>query len=49
MAWASAMTVNVIRNSSNPSEISEEVYKSPTASVNSLAMAEEIVVPGANS
>jgi hypothetical protein len=28
--------------------ISEEVYRSPTASVNSLAMDEEIVVPGAS-
>ena len=41
------MTVNVMTNSSNPSAISDEVYRSPTASVNSLAIDEEIVVPGA--
>src|ERR1700688_5074098 len=48
MACAAAITVNVIRNSSSPSAISEEVYRSPTASVNSLAIAEEMVVPGAS-
>src|SRR5712672_983221 len=48
MACAAAITVKVMRNSSNPSAMSDEVYRSPTASVNSLAMAEEIVVPGAS-
>src|SRR6185437_6077494 len=47
MACAAAITVKVIKNNSSPRAISEEVYRSPTASVNSLAMAEEIVVPGA--
>src|SRR5262249_11075585 len=49
MKRAAAMTVNVIRNSSAPSATSDEVYMSPTASVNSFAMDAEIVVPGANS
>ena len=31
-----------------PKAISEDVYRSPTASVNSLAMVAEMVVPGAN-
>src|SRR5579859_1140488 len=48
IACAAAITVNVIRNNSNPSAMSAEVYMSPTASVNSLAIAEEMVVPGAN-
>ena len=43
------MTVKVMRNSNSPSAMSEEVYRSPTASVNSLAIAEEMVVPGARS
>src|ERR1017187_6445222 len=38
IAWAAAMTENVIRNSNNPNAISDEVYRSPTASVNSLAI-----------
>jgi len=36
-------------NNSAPSATSEEVYSAPTASVNSLAIDAEIVVPGANS
>jgi hypothetical protein len=39
MACAAAMTAKVIKNSSNPKAIKDEVYKSPTASVNSLAIA----------
>ncbi len=49
MKRAAAMTEKVMRNSSAPRAISEEVYRSPTASVNSLAMAAEMVVPGARS
>src|SRR5271165_232606 len=49
MACAAAITEKVMRNNNSPSAMSEEVYRSPTASVNSLAMAEEIVVPGASS
>src|SRR5450755_2272909 len=48
IACAAAITVNVMMNNRSPSAINEEVYRSPTASVNSLAMDEEIVVPGAN-
>ena len=40
------MTAKVMRNSSTPRATSEEVYRSPTASVNSLAMEAEMVVPG---
>src|ERR1700693_4735006 len=42
IAWAAAITVKVMRNSSKPSAIRDDVYRSPTASVNSLAMADEI-------
>src|SRR6202020_796218 len=48
MACAAAITVKVMRNSSRPRAMRDEVYRSPTASVNSLAIAEEIVVPGAS-
>src|SRR5882757_5706643 len=48
MACANAITVNVMRNSNSPRAIREEVYRSPTASVNSLAIAEDMVVPGAS-
>jgi len=40
--------MKVIMNRISPSAISAEVYKSPTASVNSLAMVAEMVVPGAS-
>src|SRR5213078_1776843 len=48
MKRAAAITEKVMRNSA-PSAISEELYRSPTASVNSLAMEAEMVVPGASS
>src|SRR5262249_18568823 len=48
MKRAAAMTVKVMRNNSAPSAINDEVYRSPTASVNSLAMEAEMVVPGAS-
>src|ERR1700722_6485622 len=47
-ACAAAITVKEMRNNNRPNAIRDEVYRSPTASVNSLAMDEEIVVPGAN-
>ena len=49
MSRAIARTMKVITKRIKPSAINAEVYKSPTASVNSLAMEAEIVVPGANS
>ena len=49
MKRAAAITAKVMRNSSAPSATSEEVYRSPTASVNSLAIEAEMVVPGASS
>src|SRR5690606_2027544 len=45
---ASASTMKVIRNSSSPSAISADTYSSPCASANSLASAEEMVLPGMN-
>src|SRR5262249_55081280 len=48
MKRAAAMTVKVMRNNSAPSAINDDVYRSPTASVNSLAMEAEMVVPGAS-
>src|SRR5882672_2070425 len=48
MACAAAITVKVMKNNNKPSAMSDEVYKSPTASVNSLAIADEMVVPGAS-
>src|SRR2546430_9721253 len=48
MKRAAAITEKVMRNNSAPSAISEELYRAPTASVNSLAMDAEMVVPGAS-
>ncbi len=44
-----ANTTKVMKNRMRPSSINEDVYISPTASVNSLAKAEEMVLPGIKS
>ena len=46
---AMASTMVVMMNSSSPSSISAEVYRSPTASANSLARDEAMLFPGASS
>src|SRR5262249_4893188 len=46
---AAGITAKVMTNSTTPSATSEELYRSPVASVNSLAMDAEMVVPGASS
>src|ERR1700722_19296288 len=46
---ASPFRMNVIKNNTSPSSISALRYKSPVASVNSLAITDAIVYPGANS
>ncbi len=45
---APALIIIVIRNSTSPNSISALRYKSPVASVNSLAITAAIVYPGAN-
>ena len=40
--------MSVITNRISPRSTSDDVYRSPTASVNSLAMVAEMVVPGAS-
>ena len=40
--------MNVIKNKTRPSSISALKYRSPVASVNSLAITDAIVYPGAN-
>ena len=42
-------TTSVIANRIRPRSISDDVYVSPTASVNSLARVEAMVLPGINS
>ena len=44
-----ASTIDVIRNRIRPSSIRADEYVSPTASVNSLASAEAMLLPGASS
>src|SRR5206468_6668876 len=49
MKRAAAITVKVMKNNSAASAIREELYKSPTASANSLSRDAELVVPRASS